>query len=238
MFSKVITESDAFLELPLSTQALYFHLSMQGDDDGFINGPKKIMRMIGASQNEYDLLIAKNFILEFEDGIVLVKHWLMHNYLRKDRYKPTVYTKQKEMLFIKSNKAYTLDGNQGLPIGIPTVDVDKSSIDKNSLNQISLDKVSQEEIKAIVNHYQQNISGNMPQVVVQSLCEWLNTFNSEMIIEAITITAKKQANYKYTEGILNNWQQKGFTSIVDVQNETKTKGSGNPFLDALESGDY
>lgn len=148
MFSKMITESDAFLDLPLSTQALYFHLCMYADDDGFLSGYRKIMRMVGASQNEYDILLAKRFLLEFDDGIVLIKHWLMHNYLRKDRYTPSVYTTEKSMVFIKANKSYTLDEYKGIPAiecskkpvgipsgapdGIPVVDVDKSSIDKSS----------------------------------------------------------------------------------------------------------
>ena len=133
MFSKTITESDFFLDMPLSTQALYFHLCMYADDDGFLGGYRKIMRMCGATQNEYDLLIGKNFIIEFDDGVVVVKHWLMHNYLRKDRYKPTSYLKERNMLFVKENKAYTLDSEQGNPLGIPTVDVGKGSIGKDSI---------------------------------------------------------------------------------------------------------
>ena len=149
MFSRVITESDAFLDLPLSTQALYFHLCMYADDDGFLSGYRKIMRMVGASQNEYDLLVAKRFVLQFDDGIVLIKHWLMHNYLRKDRYNPSVYTTEKSMVFIKSNKSYTLDSEKGVPalechgtqvgtpVGIPVVDVDKSSIEESSIDKSS-----------------------------------------------------------------------------------------------------
>jgi len=137
MFSKDITESDFFLDMPLSTQALYFHLCMYADDDGFLGGYRKIMRMCGASQNEYDLLKIKNFLIEFDDGVVVVKHWLMHNYLRKDRYRPTSYLREREMLFIKENKAYTLDETQGLPfgtpVGIPVVDVGKGSIGKESI---------------------------------------------------------------------------------------------------------
>jgi hypothetical protein len=150
MFSKVITESDAFLDLPLSTQALYFHLAMQADDDGFVSSPSKTIRMVGASKNEYDLLLAKKFILVFEDGIIVIKHWLMHNCIRKDRYKPTVYIKQKETLYLKENNAYTTDFTKGTPVRlslgipddnqetpdvIPVVGVDKVSIDKVKLNK-------------------------------------------------------------------------------------------------------
>ena len=109
MFAKTIIDSDAFLDMPLSTQALYFHLSMRADDDGFINNPKKIQRMVGASDDDLKLLIAKNFIIPFESGIVVIKHWRIHNYIQKDRYKPTVYVEEKEFLKLKDNNAYTLD---------------------------------------------------------------------------------------------------------------------------------
>ena len=153
MFSKVITESDAFLDLPLSTQALYFHLAMQADDDGFVSSPNKVRRMTGATQNEYDLLIAKRFVLQFDDGIIVIKHFLMHNYIRKDRYNPSTYLKEKAMLFIKENKAYTLDSNQGLPIGIPMVDVNKSSIDKSSIDKSNIDIVVTPKIEDIKKQY-------------------------------------------------------------------------------------
>lgn len=122
MFAKTIIDSDAFLDMPLTTQALYFHLSMRADDDGFINNPKKIMRMIGASDDELRLLVAKSFIIPFESGVCVIKHWKIHNYLRSDRYKPTVYVEEKSMLNIKENKAYSikpLEETTGIPLGIP-----------------------------------------------------------------------------------------------------------------------
>lgn len=125
MFAKTIIDSDAFLDMPLTTQALYFHLSMRADDEGFINNPKKIMRMIGASDDELRLLIAKSFIIPFDSGVCVIKHWKIHNYLRSDRFKPTVYTEEKDSLIIKDNKAYSLkpqeinDSHVGIPVGIP-----------------------------------------------------------------------------------------------------------------------
>lgn len=109
MFAKTIIDSDAFLDMPLSTQALYFHLSMRADDDGFVNNPKKIMRMTGSSQNEMEILLAKKFLIGFESGVVVIKHWKIHNYIQKDRYKPTVYTEEKALLTVKGNKGYSLD---------------------------------------------------------------------------------------------------------------------------------
>ncbi len=107
MFAKSIINSDAFLDMPLSSQCLYFHLSMRADDDGFINNAKSIMRFIGASEDDIKLLIAKKFILTFENGVIVIKHWLLHNYIQKDRYKPTNYVDEKKTLFLDDNKAYT-----------------------------------------------------------------------------------------------------------------------------------
>ena len=118
MFTKKITESDAFLEMPLSTQCLYFHLNMNADDDGFVNNPRRCVKLIGANDDDLKLLIAKAFVLAFESGVVVIKHWWMHNTLRNDRYKPTDYIEEKQLLIKKENNAYTLatkwqpNGNQ------------------------------------------------------------------------------------------------------------------------------
>ncbi len=107
MFTKKITDSDPFTEMPLSAQALYFHLNMSADDDGFLNNPKKIQRSIGASEDDLKLLMAKRFILTFEKGIIVIKHWRMHNLLRKDRYNETQYLEEKETLMLQSDGSYT-----------------------------------------------------------------------------------------------------------------------------------
>ena len=113
MFAKTIIDSDAFLDMSLTAQALYFHLSMRADDDGFINNPKKVQRMIGASDDDFRILIAKSFLIPFQSGIVVIKHWRIHNYIQADRYKETVYTEEKSLLTIKENKAYTYNLPEG-----------------------------------------------------------------------------------------------------------------------------
>lgn len=138
MFSKTIIDSDAFLDMALSTQALYFHLSMRADDDGFINNPKKIIRMVGASDDELKILLAKKFIIAFESGVIVIKHWRMHNYIQKDRYKPTVYTEELAQLTEKENKAYSLDATciqdvykMDSQVRLGKISLDKDSIDKD-----------------------------------------------------------------------------------------------------------
>ena len=107
MFTQKIIDSDAFLDMPLSTQALYFHLNMRADDDGFVNNPKRIQRTICASEDDLKLLLAKRFVIGFESGVLVIKHWRMHNTLRKDRYNPTQYQDELARLSIKDNNAYT-----------------------------------------------------------------------------------------------------------------------------------
>ena len=133
MFTKKITESDAFLDMPSSTQMLYFHLSMNADDDGFVNNPKKIQRMCGASDDDFKLLIAKSFVILFESGVIVIKHWKMHNYIQSDRYKPTDYIEEKSMLGLKQNKAYTLDEEQMVTQCLP----DKYMADSDIISEPS-----------------------------------------------------------------------------------------------------
>ena len=140
MFTQKIIDSDPFLDMPLSTQALYFHLNMRADDDGFINNPKRIQRTIGASDDDLKLLILKRFVIGFENGVIVIKHWRMHNTLRKDRYNPTQYQDELAQLDVKDNNAYTEkclattwqpNGNQMEP----QYSIGKNSIDKRSIGE-------------------------------------------------------------------------------------------------------
>lgn len=142
MFAKTIIDSDTFLDMPMSTQALYFHLSMRADDDGFINNPKRIQRMIGASDDDLKLLIAKSFIIVFESGVVVIKHWKIHNYIQTDRYKPTVYAEEKSLLDVKKNKAYTLNNEciQNVYISDTQDRLGKVRLGKDSIGEIEAPK--------------------------------------------------------------------------------------------------
>lgn len=146
MFTQKITESDAFLDMPLSTQALYFHLCMNADDDGFVKNPKRIARMMGASDDDMRLLVAKSFVIVYESGVIVIKHWRMHNLLRKDRYKETEYVDEKSSLYIKGNGAYTLDEKQGEPLMATKWQPNgnqmapQDSIGKDSIVKDSIDK--------------------------------------------------------------------------------------------------
>ena len=116
MFSKDVTASDAFLDMPASTQALYFHLGMEADDDGFIGNPKKVMRVMGVNDDDLKILLGKRFVLTFPSGVLVVKHHRINNNWDKYNCKRTVYLEEFASLNIKENKAYTLDKSQGVPV--------------------------------------------------------------------------------------------------------------------------
>ncbi len=143
MFAKTIIDSDAFLDMPTSARLLYYDLSMRADDDGFINSPKKIIRMTGASDDDLKVLIAKKFVIPFENGIVVIKHWLIHNYIRKDTYNETQYKEQKAMLTLDENKSYKLINN----ISQRTVDEPSTQdrLGKDRLGKDSIDNLPASE---------------------------------------------------------------------------------------------
>ena len=158
MFRLDVLETDAFMDMPLTTQALYFHLSLRADDDGFVGNPKRITKNIGAGEDDLKLLIAKRFVLVFDDGVIVIKHWRLHNSLSGNRYHETKYLEDKALLTIKDNGAYTLNGdgkeiddshyiemgkrqtkdetktNNRRTIDETKTDTDKNSIDKNSID--------------------------------------------------------------------------------------------------------
>lgn len=141
MFAKTIIDSDAFLGMPLSAQALYFHLSMRADDEGFVNSPKKIMRMIGANDGDMEHLIRKRYLLVFDSGVVVIKHWRIHNYIQNDRFKPTLYQEEKSQITTKHSKIYTEKSfvdNQCIQNGYnldTQVSIGKESIGKTSIEE-------------------------------------------------------------------------------------------------------
>lgn len=143
MFAKTIIDSDAFLEMPMSARLLYYDLGMRADDDGFINSPKKIMKIIGASTDDLNILILRKFIIPFDNGVVVIKHWRIHNYIRKDTYTPTPYVEQRAMLTLDENKAYTMPNQvRGRAVDEPLTQIRLEEIREV---EVSVDKISEEE---------------------------------------------------------------------------------------------
>ena len=133
MFAKTIIDSDAFLDMPMSARLLYYDLAMRADDDGFINSPKKIMKFIGATNDDMNILIMRKFIIPFDNGVVVIKHWRIHNYIRKDTYNETSYKEEKAMLELDENKAYRISSQLSVDGPLTQVSIGKDSIGKDSI---------------------------------------------------------------------------------------------------------
>ena len=164
MFAKTIVLSDAFLDMPMSARCLYFTLGMLADDDGFVNQPRSIMRQCGASDDDMKVLIAKKFVLVFESGVIVIKHWRINNYLRNDRYKETVYEEEMQSLEIDKNGSYHL----GIPnSGIPSIGKDsigKDSIGKDIKEKKSASRFQKPTLEEVTEYINENMFIVKPDV--------------------------------------------------------------------------
>ena len=171
MFTKKITDDDNFISLPSSAQALYFHLNQGADDDGFNNQVQMSMWKAHASIDDLKVLMAKSYIIRFDSGVIVIKHWRMHNTLRKDRYTPTSFQEELNMLGIKDNGAYTL-GCQMVANRLPQNSIDKNSIDKDSKDIAPPQRTAKptiDEVKAYCKERNNNVDAE----------EWYDFYSSK-----------------------------------------------------------
>lgn len=219
MFSQKIVDSDAFLDMPLSAQALYFHLCMRADDDGFINNTRKIQRMIAASDDDLRLLIAKRFLIAFKN-VVVVKHWRMHNLLRKDRYNPTQYKEEYAALTLKENGSYT--ENAPAEIAVESVATNwqptgnqlatQDSIGKGILFKDNIDKDNNIILK-------NNMYVNYSEVI--------NLYNS-ICVSLPKVKAVSEARKKAIKARLNNYSMEDLKTVFEKTETSEfLKGNNN-----------
>lgn len=149
MMSKKIIHSDAFLDMPATSQNLYFHLLLEADDEGFVNSPKRIQRTVGATDGDAQMLIAKKFILSFESGVIVIKHWRIHNYIQNDRFKQSSHIEERSKLVIKDNNSYSLDDGYNLDTNC-TPSIGEDSIGKVRIEEDSIDTMSGKKPSASV----------------------------------------------------------------------------------------
>lgn len=224
MFDMEIIDTDLFLEMSASTQNLYFHLGMRADDDGFVSNPKKIQKIIGSNEDDLKVLIAKKFVIPFETGVIVIRHWKLNNYLRKDRYIPTIYTNEKAML--------TEDENGVYDIGIPLVDqlspnglhsIEKNSIEKNSIEKNKPDKISFAEFVSMTNEEYAKLIETYGEENVKKFIEKLDNYKGA--------TGKK---YKSDYRAILSWV------VTEVKRQStdnsKPKSSGDKLKEMIQGG--
>lgn len=256
MFSLGVLETDAFLDMPLSAQALYFHLSLRADDDGFIGNPKRITQNIGASLDDLRILIAKRFVLTFEDGVIVIKHWRMHNTIKKDRYTATNYSEDLNLLHIKENGAYTFredcgaqlenkwsaDGAQmehlsstGLGIGI---DKDKNSIGKVSTYRAESEPDSAPEVITIPLN-----DGSEYAVKQDDFNEWLTLYPAVDVMQELRkmrgwsqVNGAKRKTRKGIKRFIVNWLARE-QDKPHAESQRKTGSGENPFLQMMRESE-
>ena len=240
MFAKTIVTSDAFLDMPASTRCLYFLLGMVADDDGFVNNPRSIMRQSGATADDMNLLIAKRFILTFQSGVVVIKHWCIHNTIQKDRYKETKYLEEKSTLMLDGNKAYTEVESEVYPEciqGVSNADT-QVRLGKDRLGEVSVGKDSIEaEADINVGHKPTRHKYGLYENVLLTdedyqklIAEFPHDYSDriERLSEYIASTGKK---YKSHLATIRAWARKDTT-----KRPANTGKSTNPFLDMLGDG--
>lgn len=231
MFTMKIVDTDAFLDMPLSTQCLYFHLNMRADDDGFIGNPKRIEKIIGANDDDLKLLIAKRFVILFDDGVIVIKHWRMHNTLSRDRYIETSYTDEKKKLLLKDNGSYSLTNGNSIDDtkliersnrqtqNRRKIDVQKthSDIDKDIDSDIELDKDKEKDIKDLIVS-----KDTIRQTDVQRIINEWNTLEEFGITPVKRMTPKREQAVKAR--IRQNCVEDILEAIENIRRSTFLQG--------------
>ena len=250
MFSKTIIDSDMFLDMPLSTQSLYFHLSMRGDDDGFINNPKKIQRMIGATDDDLRILAAKQFIIPFESGIVVIKHWRIHNCIKKDRYKETIYQDEKQRLSLDNQNVYDMEPNciqNGSKMDTECIQ-NVSNLDTQvSLGKVRLGKVSLDKEHVAKNCDASVKTAKKPTIELpdklntpEFLAAWeeWQTYRKQKRKTMTDVSIKKQIEFLASIGVqdavisINESIKNGYTGLFPVKQAARNKNNNG--FDAME----
>ena len=230
MFAKTIVLSDAFLDMPLSARCLYFTLGMLADDDGFVNSPKSIMRQAGASTDDLNLLMAKRFILAFDSGVIVIKHWRIHNYIQKDRYKESKYMEEKATLMIDQNGAYTeciqdvstLDTQ--VRLGKDRLESGKDSVGKDIEEDAPPPPSRKRFTPPTVDEVREYCEERGNSVDPQRFVDYYSS-NGWMV---------GKTKMKDWKAAVRTWEQRE----KQTNYGPKVKVSSNPFMDMLEEGDY
>ena len=242
MFSKEITTSDTFVDMPMSSQLLYFHLGMEADDEGFIGNAKMLSRAYGANSDDLSLLKAKGFIIMFENGVSVVKDWNLNNKIRKDRIKPTIYRSEKSLLNVDIDGAYYLGnqmstnvqpiGNQmsaqvrlgkdrlGKDVVSRSVKTETEKSEPQKLEPKTIDAVDVESTRKSFELWEQ-LWGFPNAIAVQEIDNWINTIGDDMLLFAVNYagsrTVKASGAVRYISKIVEGWRQKNIATVEQAE---------------------
>lgn len=217
MFSVDVTETDSFLDMPLTAQALYFHLGMRGDDDGFVSNPRSVMRVAGCNEADLKTLEESGYIITFRSGVIVISDWKVNNNLRNDRYKPTTFQDERSKLSETANKRYILrTGNQVTPQ--PNVTqrnlAQRSSSDNGATAAAPR---TDSGLSEIVQHFERVI-GIFPRSALDKLQRYRDSIPAEVICKAFDEAAESgHRSWKYANGVLKSWQADGVRTLGDVE---------------------
>lgn len=250
MFAKSVIDSDLFIDMPTSTRLLYYDLGMRADDDGFVDSPKKIMKITGATQDDLNILVLKNFIIPFESGIIVIKHWKINNSIQKDRYHPTKYINEKNSLVTSENKEYlrciqngyieeSTENQEETKLCIQDVSNMDTEIrlDKTRLDKISLDIEEEENTGAREEELEEKLEEesrvlkiaseefiNVTPMIYEMLLDYEKEYGEEIVILAIKECVKYDARtMAYLEAILRNWKGKSLEEIKKLLDDFENK---------------
>lgn len=231
MFALSVIDTDDFQSMPLSTQAIYFHLALHADDDGFVGSPKRLLRGLGGGEDEMRLLVAKRYIIPFDSGICVIRHWRVHNYIQKDRYTPTIYAAEKQLLIAGESKVY--NESQGVypeciqPVSSLDTQLGKVRLGKGSLGELSLEV---DEVTPRVSAREDDHDDDLVAYVTSNLYtptpgNWAalreimsDGMSAEMVRLAVdAANAQNARTLSYVMTILNRWLTAGIRTPDDVK---------------------
>ncbi|MFA5040029.1 MAG: hypothetical protein WC464_00145 [Bdellovibrionales bacterium] len=216
MMSKKIIHSDAFLDMPATSQNLYFHLLLEADDEGFVNSPKRIQRTIGASDGDAQMLIAKKFILSFESGVIVIKHWRIHNYIQNDRFKVSSHFEERSKLVIKDNNAYSLNDGYNLDTNCTP------SLGEDSIGKVSIvENIDQNDFDLFWKHYPKKVGKD------KALIAWKKKKNKPSIQEILEAVQRYKLSKTVRDGFVchpTTWINEGrWSDEVELSDYDKAK---------------
>lgn len=198
MFSLSVVDTDKFLEMPISSRLLYYELGMRADDDGFVDNWKKILLFTGLKDDDLKVLITKKFIIPFESGVIVIRHWRMNNYLQNDRTKPTIYQEELKQLDVDKSNVYNLYTEC-------IHSIDKYSIDKNIYNN------------SIYDFVEENFGRTLNSIEVEMIKEWRDNDLTRYAIKQAVLNGKY--NVKYINTILVSYKNNSITTVQQAQEE-------------------